>query len=153
MNFQAEDDATIMDELNVVNQEPLRRPPNAFYLFMKSLTPGIYQENADVPHEDVDKLIGRMWAFADENTRNIYREQAHRLALEFKALHPDFVETIRRKRKSNSSSNPTVEPIHVRVILNDEVAEYNPLDANLDIIDNNINKEMLKDDQYKELKL
>ncbi|KAK8888120.1 Transcription factor SOX-17 [Tritrichomonas musculus] len=104
-----------------------KRPPNAFILFMKAVSPSVSQSNPNLSQNDINKLIGKMWQMAEETIRNEFREQAKQLAETFKNMHPNYIEYT-KKKKVMSQPGDVPEPIRIKVILNRDIQNFVPED-------------------------
>jgi hypothetical protein len=96
-----------------------QRPPNAFILFYRAIHAAVITDNLHLPDLEVNRLIGRMWQSADEQTRSYYREQARTVADLFRQIHPDFDELKRKRINFKTASVKVPEPVRVKVILSD----------------------------------
>lgn len=126
MNSETENTLTaeqIPQETNLFNDSiDIKRPPNAFIIFYKHWKTELLASKDNIPTKDnipsneIDRMIGKMWQMADEETKANYREQAKQLSELFKQVHPESSEP--RKRKNISLQSNVPEPIQIRVILN-----------------------------------
>ncbi|KAH0792318.1 HMG box family protein [Histomonas meleagridis] len=104
-------------------QQEDKIPPNAFILFMRSIRQTIIQDvSSGVTEETVDPIIGKMWQGLPEDSKNVYREQAKEIAEKFRAEHPDYPDK-KVKRSPEFAKKPHPEPIHVKVIFDNEATD------------------------------
>jgi hypothetical protein len=99
--------------------EKLKRPPNAFILFHRAVHAAVLTEHLDLPQLEVNRLIGRMWQTADEQSRNYYRDHARTCSDVFRTLHPDMDDMKHKKTTPKTASVKVPEPIRVKVVLLD----------------------------------
>ena len=97
----------------------LKRPPNAFIIFYRNVKSELLKTKGDIAENEIDRMAGKMWNMTDEQTKNQFREQAKQLAEVFKTMHPDFIESP-RKRRTTIPQSKIPEPIKIRVILHPE---------------------------------
>lgn len=96
------------------DDEDRQRPPNAFIIFDRAMRSEVSW--TDVAPEDIGRQIGRLWQAADEQTREVYRQQARELREVWQQLHPGETPDT-RKRRNPVQPTKTAEPIRIRVIL------------------------------------
>ena len=102
-------------------QQEDKIPPNAFILFMRSIRQSILQDvSSGVSEETADQIIGKMWQMLNEESKNVYREQAKEISEKFKADHPDYLDRKAKRSPELQTKNPKPEPIHVKVIFDSE---------------------------------
>ncbi|OHT13895.1 HMG box family protein [Tritrichomonas foetus] len=125
-NPLAQDPIQQIVNMDLENSVDIKRPPNAFIIFYRNCKPEILKAKENLTANEIDRMIGNMWHMADEETRSQYREQAKQLAEIFKNVHPDFIDSS-RKRKNPSQLSKVPEPIRIRVILKADQPQQIPL--------------------------
>jgi hypothetical protein len=96
--------------------EALKRPPNAFILFCRSVGPSVTAANPGMSELQVNHLLGKMWQVYDRPSKDYYREQAQELMDTFKLVHPDSYE-FRHKKHQPHANIKAAEPIRIKVLL------------------------------------
>lgn len=110
--------------IDFTDAEEIKKRSNAFMNFYLHCKDELLKSNENVEITEIDRMIGKMWQVADEETKHSYREQAKQFAELYKRVHPDFLETRRRKI---SSQGKVPEPIRVKVILKSENDQIIPM--------------------------
>ena len=99
-------------------------PPNAFILFMRAVRQNVLQDDSnEVTEETVDTIIGKMWQMLNEESKNVYREQAKEIAEKFRTEHPDYPDK-KPKKSPELQCKKSPEPIHVKVIFDVESTDH-----------------------------
>ena len=95
--------------------EDRHRAPNAFILYDRAMRQE-FAVNSELSPEEISRTIGRLWQAADDQTREVYRQQARELREVWQQLHPGETPEP-RKRRNTVQPTKTAEPIRIRVIL------------------------------------
>ncbi|ORX96524.1 hypothetical protein K493DRAFT_145553, partial [Basidiobolus meristosporus CBS 931.73] len=66
------------------------RPTNAFIIFRRENHGRIFQQNPHLSNNDVSKALGKEWKELPEHKKDIYREKAKNLQLEYQHKYPDY---------------------------------------------------------------
>jgi hypothetical protein len=79
----------------------IKRPLNSFMLFSQEQRPSLKEQNPDMHHSDISRLIGQQWRNLTKAEKDVYIAQARRVKEEHKRANPGY--KYQPKRRGSAS--------------------------------------------------